>query len=187
MKAVEMEAKRNTLESFHWLDRLTLRESKREAKREWREAHEKELKERRLRGITEKNAYGIDWNAKRRHLLETSEVAQKRDESKKQKERNRVLNYGWNIFGEVLVIKCVLIAGRNLSWLREASEDTANHSRVSREGRGGLRRPSGLRQQFAALQRDDRPLGGGTEEAGREAQPVQQAPHLVGNDGCGDA
>ena len=60
MKAVEMEAKRNTLESFYSPGRLTLRESKREAKREWREAHEKELKERRVRGITEKNAYGID-------------------------------------------------------------------------------------------------------------------------------
>ena len=101
-------------------------------------------------------------------------MAQKRDESKKQKERNRVLNYGWNIFGEVLVIKCVLIAGRNLSWLREASEDTANHSRVSREGRGGLRRPSRLRQQFAALQRDDRPLGGGTEEASPEEKKVEE-------------
>lgn len=103
MKAVELEAKRTTSEASHFRSFLTSRESKREAKREWREAHEKELKERRLRGITEKNAYKIDSKLKFRHLLETSEMAQKRSESKKEKERNRVLNYGWNIFGQVLL------------------------------------------------------------------------------------
>ena len=56
MKAVELEAKSTTSESLRFSFSLTFRESKREAKREWREAHEKELKERRLRGITEKNA-----------------------------------------------------------------------------------------------------------------------------------
>lgn len=56
MKAVELEAKSTTSESLRSSFSLTFRESKREAKREWREAHEKELKERRLRGITEKNA-----------------------------------------------------------------------------------------------------------------------------------
>ena len=103
MKAVELEAKRTTSEALHSPSFLISRESKREAKREWREAHEKELKERRLRGITEKNAYKIDSKLKFRHLLETSEMAQKRSESKKEKERNRVLNYGWNIFGQVLL------------------------------------------------------------------------------------
>ena len=103
MKAVELEAKRTTSEALHFRSFFTSRESKREAKREWREAHEKELKERRLRGITEKNAYKIDSKLEFRHLLETSEMAQKRSESKKEKERNRVLNYGWNIFGQVLL------------------------------------------------------------------------------------
>ena len=106
MKAVELEAKSTTSEALHPSSSfLTSRESKREAKREWREAHEKELKERRLRGITEKNAYRIDFKLDSRHLLETSEMAQKRSESKKEKERNRVLNYGWNIFGQVLLLE----------------------------------------------------------------------------------
>lgn len=64
MKAVELEAKKNTLDPFRHINGFTFRESKREAKREWREAHEKEIKERRLRGITEKNAYEIDLNYK---------------------------------------------------------------------------------------------------------------------------
>ena len=36
-----------------------------------------------------------------RHLLETAEQNQKRAESKKEKEKNAVNNYGWNVFSEV--------------------------------------------------------------------------------------
>ena len=39
------------------------------------------------------------------HLLETAEENQKRAESKKEKERNAVNNYGWNIFSEVAVLE----------------------------------------------------------------------------------
>lgn len=38
---------------------------------------------------------------KRRHLLETAEENQKRTESKKEKEKNAINNYGWNVFSEV--------------------------------------------------------------------------------------
>ena len=36
-----------------------------------------------------------------RHMMESAETAEKRYESKKQKEENRIRNYGWSIFGEV--------------------------------------------------------------------------------------
>lgn len=36
-----------------------------------------------------------------RHLLETAEANQRRAESKKEKEKNAVNNYGWNVFSEV--------------------------------------------------------------------------------------
>lgn len=38
---------------------------------------------------------------KSRHLLETAEENQKRTESKKEKEKNAINNYGWNVFSEV--------------------------------------------------------------------------------------
>lgn len=36
-----------------------------------------------------------------RHMMESAETAEKKYESKKQKEENRIKNYGWSIFGEV--------------------------------------------------------------------------------------
>ena len=36
-----------------------------------------------------------------RHLLETAEANQRRAESKKEKEKKAVNNYGWNVFSEV--------------------------------------------------------------------------------------
>lgn len=38
------------------------------------------------------------------HLLATAEKAQKKTELKKEKERNRVNNYGWNIFSDVIAV-----------------------------------------------------------------------------------
>lgn len=34
-------------------------------------------------------------------MVESAEKAEKRYETRKQKEENRIRNYGWNIFGEV--------------------------------------------------------------------------------------
>ena len=38
------------------------------------------------------------------HLLATAKKAQKKTELKKEKERNRVNNYGWNIFSDVIAV-----------------------------------------------------------------------------------
>lgn len=38
------------------------------------------------------------------HLLVTAVKAQKKTELKKEKERNRVNNYGWNIFSDVMIV-----------------------------------------------------------------------------------
>ena len=50
------------------------------------------------------------------HLLATAESAQKKTELKKQKEKNRVNNYGWNIFSEVTHF-LTHHAGSYLSWI----------------------------------------------------------------------
>lgn len=78
-----------------------------------------------------------------------------------------------------------LIVGRDLPWLWEKAQNTADDSRVSCESGRRLWRSSRLWQQFASFQRNDRPLGGGAEEARRETQPVQQTTHLVGDDELG--
>lgn len=36
-----------------------------------------------------------------RYMIETAEKAEQEYERKKQKEENRIRNYGWNIFSEV--------------------------------------------------------------------------------------
>lgn len=50
------------------------------------------------------------------HLLTSAESAEKKTELKKQKEKNRVNNYGWNIFSEVDSFGAHH-AGRNLPWI----------------------------------------------------------------------
>ncbi|KAM7458216.1 hypothetical protein BLSTO_01035 [Blastocystis sp. subtype 1] len=79
-KAVELEARRLNNDSY----------AKNEARQEWIKAKEEERKNMKLKGITEKNS----------HLLETAEANQRRAESKKEKEKNAVNNYGWNVFSE---------------------------------------------------------------------------------------
>ena len=41
------------------------------------------------------------WILMRRYMIETAEKAEQEYERKKQKEENRIRNYGWNIFSEV--------------------------------------------------------------------------------------
>ena len=69
------------------------------------------------------------------HLLETAEENQKRAESKKETEKNAVNNYGWNIFSEVGSEEPWFPVGCALSRIREAVEESADHS--GERGAGG--------------------------------------------------